>query len=143
MSVTVIPAREIERLSLPRRIALSSEILRIYARMRWLLLRRGLKPTVAALRSTGAAPDGCDRNIALVRGHRLGHATIRVLRVLPTDGRCLMRSLVLTGLLARRGLPTSLVIGVDPGPDFAAHAWVEYDGVALLQAGDYHRLLEL
>jgi hypothetical protein len=45
-----------------------------------------------------------------------------------------MRSLVLTGMLARRGIDTRLVISVRPGDRFAAHAWVEHDGVALLPA---------
>ena len=39
-------------------------------------------------------------------GRRLGHAVARTLRVLPADSRCLMQSLVLTRLLARRGIAT-------------------------------------
>jgi hypothetical protein len=53
---------------------------------------------------------------------------------MPADSRCLMRSLVLTRLLARRGIESRLVISVRPGERFAAHAWVEHDGVALLPA---------
>jgi hypothetical protein len=35
------------------------------------------------------------------------------------------------------------VIGVKPSPSFAAHAWVEVDGQAMLDPGsDYGRLLE-
>jgi hypothetical protein len=43
-----------------------------------------------------------------------------------------MRSLVLVGLLARRGVSSSLVISARPGADFQAHAWVELHGRPLL-----------
>jgi hypothetical protein len=76
---------------------------------------------------------------------RLGRAVVRTLAVLPADSRCLMRSLVLTGMLARRGSPGALVIGVKPGEVFGAHAWVELDGRPLLSAGngEFARLVEL
>jgi hypothetical protein len=45
-----------------------------------------------------------------------------------------MQSLVLTRLLARRGIETRLVIAVRPGERFAAHAWIEHDEVPLLPA---------
>jgi len=55
-----------------------------------------------------------------------------------------MRSLVLTALMARRGVPAMIVIGVCPDP-FAAHAWVEYRGRPLLQpaTAPFERLLEV
>ena len=68
-------------------------------------------------------------------GVRLGRAVTRTLRLVPADSRCLMRSLVLTGLLARRGIDSSLVIGVRPEGEFGAHAWVEHDGRPLLPSG--------
>jgi hypothetical protein len=61
-----------------------------------------------------------------------GRGVTRTLRALPTDSRCLMQSLVLVDILARHGVTTSLVIGVRPGEDFLAHAWVELDGRPLL-----------
>jgi hypothetical protein len=56
-----------------------------------------------------------------------------------------MRSLVLTRVLARRGIDSRLVIGVHPGERFAAHAWLEHDGAALLPAGgsDFDELVTL
>ncbi len=54
-----------------------------------------------------------------------------------------MRSLVLTAMLARRGIPSSVVIGVRPEPEFAAHAWVESDGAAVLPPGRYGRVVEV
>lgn len=111
---------------------LAAEILIAYARVRWLLARRDLKQTVAALRGRGDGAGGApDRREAL----RLTHAVVRVLRLLPTDSRCLVRSLVVLGVLADRGREVELVIGVLPGESFAAHAWVELDGAPLLEAG--------
>jgi hypothetical protein len=80
-----------------------------------------------------------------VQGRRLGYAVVRTLRLLPTDSRCLMRSLVLTRLLARRGIAGTLVIGVRTGERFEAHAWVEHSGTPLLDPGDatFRRLVEL
>ena len=47
---------------------------------------------------------------------------------------CLRQSLVVWWWLRRRGLPAQLRIGtIGSGESFAAHAWVELDGVALAQ----------
>jgi hypothetical protein len=65
---------------------------------------------------------------------------------LPADARCLAQSLVLTRLLAARGIASTFVIGIaEPGEAFGAHAWVERDGVALLPVGGSaeRRLVEL
>ena len=46
--------------------------------------------------------------------------------------RCLQRSLVLQWLLRRRGIMTSLRIGVQKEADgLCAHAWLEHDGQAI------------
>jgi hypothetical protein len=114
-----------------RRAALSCEIVATYARVRWALRRGGLREALEALRSTEVRRvDGH----AVATGRRLGQAVGRTLGVLPADSRCLMQSLVLTRLLARRGIATRLVIAVRPGQRFAAHAWIEHDQVALLPA---------
>ena len=70
---------------------------------------------------------------------------VRTLTLLPTDSRCLMRSLVLTQLLARRGIESRFVLGVRSGAEFKAHAWVERNDVPLLPPGDagFERLLEI
>jgi hypothetical protein len=132
------------RLSPARKLVLAAEVLAVYLRARWLLWRHDLPRAVGELRSQyadGGAPSADDRAAA----ERLSRAVSRTLRLLPTDSRCLVRSLVLTALLARRGLPGVLVIGVRPGEDFAAHAWVELEGRALLPTGDeqFGRLAEL
>jgi hypothetical protein len=114
---------------------LTIEILAAYASARFLLIRRGLPAAIETLRAIEVmpgAPAPSSERIAQAIGVRLGIAVCRVLSVLPTDSRCLVRSLVLTRLLARRGLPSALVIGVRPGPNFEAHAWIESGGVPLL-----------
>ena len=70
---------------------------------------------------------------------------MRTLSPLPADSRCLVRSLVLVRLLARRGLPATLVLGASNTDGFEAHAWVEQDGRAVLPTGGgrFERLAEL
>jgi Transglutaminase-like superfamily len=125
--------------------ALGVEILTAYARVRWLLWRCDLVTTLKQLRADGDGPASRALGHDDLDGRRLGSAVGRTLRVLPTDSRCLMRSLVLSSLLARRQIDSSLVIGVRSAPSFAAHAWVEHDGEALLPDGEEHylRLVEL
>ena len=56
-----------------------------------------------------------------------------------------MRSLVLLSMLEKRGVASTLVIGVRSEPEFAAHAWIEYEGEALLPSGNgqYARMVEI
>jgi hypothetical protein len=113
---------------------LLAEILGTYVRVRWLMLRRDLGETVAVLR--GGSEPAADATMPFRNGWRLADAVARSLRLLPTDSRCLMRSLVLLAMLERRGVQASLVIGVKTDPKFAAHAWVERDGHPLLPSGN-------
>jgi Transglutaminase-like superfamily len=132
-----------ERLPAAAKLGLAAEILVAYARARRALRRRRLPAAAAAMRSSREL--GCEASeIDYGAGLRLGAAVDRVLGVLPCDPRCLTRSLVLTALLARRGVGSTLVIGVRPDP-FAAHAWVECRGRPLLApaAEPFERLLEV
>jgi len=128
-------------LSLIRKGSLAAEILVAYARVRWLLWRRDLPQALEAIR--GVSPG--QRKEQDATDARLAHAVQRTLRQLPTDSRCLMQSLVLTSLLARRGRGSRLVIGVSPAGDFTAHAWVERAGRPLLPAHEreFGRLADL
>jgi hypothetical protein len=132
-------------LSPREKIELVVEIAAAYARARWLLRHSDLPTTVAALRSAPAPPRNTQVRDSTRAGLRLGRAMARTLRPIPFDSRCLMRSLVLTRLLARRGIDSSLVIAVQSEPTFRAHAWVERDGVPLLEpAGPpFHIIAEL
>jgi hypothetical protein len=132
--------------SLGERLILAVEILVVYVQARWWLHRDGVEKAVERLRSRGTAPEEpADSLVSYTAVARLGGVVLRTLAPLPSDTRCLARSLVLTGLVARRGLRSTLVIGVSPGPDFKAHAWVEHWKRPALPAGEgeYERLLEL
>jgi hypothetical protein len=135
-------------LSVAERAGLAAEILRSYV-----LARRALRrdPIVAVLETLRSQAPSAVRATYAVDGHtldearRLGRAVVRTLALLPGDTRCLVRSLVLTRLLARRGISTRLVIGARAAPKFVAHAWVEYAGSPVLSPGDgsFGRLVEL
>lgn len=125
------------------RVRLIAEISSLYALTRWSLRRNDLPATVQKLRARGerlaARPAPVDDP------KRLVGITISVLTRVPADSRCLIRSLVVLGLLARRGVETRLVIGVNLDAGFTAHAWVERRGVALLspESFGHGRLLTL
>ena len=72
-------------------------------------------------------------------------AAERVVARIPGDSRCLMRSLVVLAMLARRGVDARLVLAARPTPEFAAHAWVERTGDPLLPTRGFGdaRLAEL
>lgn len=121
--------------------ALVLEILRDYARVRWLLWRRDLPTVVATLRAGSGLTTDLRRQAI---GTRLGHAVERTLNWVPFDSRCLARSLVLTSMLSRRRIDSRLVIGVDTEAGFGAHAWVESGDKALLSPLEHSsRLVEL
>ena len=127
------------RLPFARKIGLALEVLREYVRVRRELRRATLPEALERLR----APDSGTASPEDIT--RLARAVRRTLRLVPTDTRCLSQSLVLTALLARRGVRSTLVIGVSPGESFGAHAWIEHQGVPLLPAheADFQRLTEL
>ncbi len=130
-----------DRLSPARKAALAVEIVVAYARVRWFLRRQDFPRALELIRTTGSG----EPRIGTATDDRLARAVRRTLRRLPADSRCLMQSLVLTRLLARRGRASRLVIGVTPKKRFGAHAWVERDGVPLLPAyaHEFERLTEL
>jgi hypothetical protein len=121
------------------------EILLAYLQVRRALRRDPIERAVARLRRSGQFLDGRRTGNALGEARRLGRAVSKALTVVPGDTRCLTRSLVLMRLLARRGISARLVIGARAAPGFLAHAWVVYDGHAVLATGDglFDRLVEL
>jgi hypothetical protein len=129
--------------SVREKLGLGCEIASAYGRARWWLWRTDLPRTIAALRegrSNGLESADLERV-----GLRLGWVVGRALRHLPFDSRCLMRSLVLTSLLARRGIASELVIAVHPESGLQAHAWVESRGVPLLPPAEppFRRMVEI
>ena len=111
---------------------LGLEIVRTYIQVRVSMRRRDVRAVVSQLRAADI-PAMRHRELAAAR---LGAIVQRTLASVPPRSRCLVQSLVLTRLLARRGIESSLVIAVSPGRRFAAHAWVESGGVELLPPAD-------
>ena len=131
------------------RLRLTAEVLSTYARVRWVMRDDDAERAVRRLRTDARGPvksPGSEREqgLELLAAWRLAHATRRVLESLPSDSRCLFRSLTLMCLLERRGISQTLVVAVRPRP-FGAHAWLEVSGEAVLPEADpgYERLLEL
>jgi hypothetical protein len=133
------------RLRADERIRIATEIVATYCAARWWLLRLSFPESVAAARDVVPTTSVALSDDELrSTGVRLGNAVRRTLRVLPVDSRCLVTALVLTRMLARRGIDCSFILGVRAQPRFAAHAWVERGGVALLPTSpDFHRLAEI
>ncbi len=144
MNLPVVPTDRL-RLTRAERIRLGSEIIAAYLAVRWRLVRSGLPQTVAAARNvstSGLTP--IDEAASASAALRLGRSVERTLGTLPFDSRCLIRSLVLLRILARRGLEASMVLGVSAKPGFTAHAWVEYEGIPLLPtSARFERLTEM
>ena len=131
------------RLPIADKVRLVAEIVGTYVRARRRMRHADIRDVVGELR-TWAQRRGGRPAPTMNDALRLGRAVHKTLGPLPFDSRCLVQSLVLTSLLARRGVTGTLVIGVRPGDDFAAHAWVELDGIALLAPGfEFARLAEL
>jgi hypothetical protein len=124
--------RRERRLGLARRAVLAAEVVATYGNVRRLLRRHTLTETLQALRGSSPLTAPVDAEL----GRHLAWATVRTISVLPLDSRCLMRSLVLMGVLAHRGMPATFVLSAAPGPQFEAHAWVEYAGNPLLVPAD-------
>jgi hypothetical protein len=127
------------------KVALIVEVLGTYVRATWWLRRYGVTDAVAKLRSFSTGRTIAESSASYDAVVRLSNVVVRTLTPLPSDTRCLARSLVLTGVLARRGFRSTLIIGVSPAPEFKAHAWVEHRDRPVLPegGGEYHRLVQL
>jgi transglutaminase-like putative cysteine protease len=122
------------RLNPAERARLIIEILASYREARRAL--RSMQIELAVERLRGGARADADRGTdseVLYQAWRLGRAVELTL------------TLVLTQMLARRGIPAKLVIGARAKPSFSAHAWVEQAGEPVLPAGEHSfgRLVEL
>ena len=139
MSVSAPP--RLAPLTRAAKLRLVAEILHAYVVVRWRMRRPDIRAVVTQLRGDGSD----ERRSDFLLARRLARAVVRTLSFLPTDNRCLARSLVLDTLLARRALRSVVILAARSEPDFAAHAWVEHDGVPVLPPGSpsYKRLIEL
>jgi hypothetical protein len=141
--MTAAAPPQLERLSLVEKVRLILEILAAYPAAQRLVRANRLQDMVSAAREVDSSPHCVAAELEHTLAVRLGVAVTRTLRLLPTDARCLVRSLVLTRLLARRANPSQIIIGVTTGDEFAAHAWVEHEHQPVLPPGRHERLMEL
>jgi len=143
--VSYVTPLDRERLALGSRLRLAVEVLLTYVRVRARMRDNDAERAVARLRRHRRVQVGdLSEGVQFLAALRLAYAAGRVLNLLPTDSRCLYRSLTVMCMLDRRGLEQTLVIAVRSQP-FSAHAWVEVDGQPVLPDGEpgYERLLEL
>lgn len=141
--MNVVTPVDLHTLSRGWRARIALEVIVTYARVRWVMRGGDVQRAVAQLRG-GVGHCALDGDLQLLAAWRLARIVRRVLDPLPSDSRCLFRSLTLMGMLERRGISQTLVIAVRPNP-FAAHAWIEVDTRPMLPAADpgFERLLEL
>lgn len=105
----------------------------------WLALRAGgFAWTLKTARSIAERRPPTAAGAAEVRGVA-GRVAV-VAAFFPGRALCLEQSLALYWLLRRRGVAARLRVGVHPAP-FAAHAWIEYEGVPVNE--DEDRIREL
>jgi hypothetical protein len=117
------------------RVQLGGEIALTYLRVARIGRRSDVRAVLRQLRDAALVRLPPTSAAAADAAH-LARATQRVLGHLPGDTRCLNQSLVLSVLLARRGVASHVVIAVrGREEEFGAHAWVEADGHALLPPG--------
>jgi hypothetical protein len=143
----VVTPTDLERLTLGDRLSLALEVAVTYFRVRRQMRQGDAERAVAVLRARAAASRAsfdAESSSGFLAGWRLSRAVRKVLTRIPGDSRCLFKSLTLMCMLERRGIQQLVVIAVRPRP-FAAHAWVEVDGHAVLPDADpgYERLMEL
>jgi hypothetical protein len=147
--VSPVTPLNLDRLALRPRLSLTAEVLSTYMHVRWVMRDDDAERAVRRLRADArnsmrnSAP-ASESDLQVFAARRLAHATRRVLEILPSDSRCLFRSLTLLCLLERRDISQTLVLAVRPRP-FGAHAWVEVEGRPVLPDAEpgYERLLEL
>ncbi|MDQ3721881.1 MAG: lasso peptide biosynthesis protein, partial [Actinomycetota bacterium] len=99
-----------------RRLRLALEIIWAYVIVRFSLRRRGAARTLDSVRRRPGIALPLDGYSSLATAMRLGRGVQKTLGVLPLDSRCLIRSLVLTRLLARRGLDSTVVFAARSKP---------------------------
>ena len=94
-------------------------------------MQKRLPPRATQERSKAKLAEVVRKTCRMVRAgahYGVGHPT------------CLVESLALWYLLQEQSIPAQLRIGVRKLSDkFEAHAWVEYDGVALNQVDEAHQ----
>lgn len=111
-------------------------------------VRRGMKLTLPqTLAKSNAGNNTRLAENAMTEALRIGRLVNGAARCGPFPANCLVRSLTVWWLLARRGVPSELVIGAHIEPSgLRAHAWVECDRQVINDRSDvaeWYRPFEL
>ena len=134
--------RRIRRLTLAKiRLALEVGIALAVARLVILLVPM---PTLAAQLKRWGGTVSTRPNLAAAQLQQLSGYLHTVGRYTPWRSLCLEQALAARWLLWRRGLPTTLHLGVaKQGDQLTAHAWLECDGVLVTGARGMARFTPL
>lgn len=121
--------------SIDGRISASAirDVFIIVAKMHWQLKKWDLKSILQALieyRRTRTSLPAIDQAEVQQRVAESAKTFNRARPYIPIETCCLIDSLSLVGFLAKRGLHSSLVMGVACDP-FSAHAWVQHGPLVL------------
>lgn len=125
------------------RVRIFAEVMAAYAPLLVRLRGNDLRAMVAEARSPQRRRIPTAESERYDTARRLGSIVTRSLAVLPTDKRCLIRSLVTLRMLEHRSIDGRLVLGVRSQDGFSAHAWVECEGRPVLPIGDHRPLVDL
>lgn len=108
------------------------DVFLMVAMTRWQLKVRHLKPILQALSNyrDGRASPLSDGHAGQQRLLAAATAFNSVRPYVPIETCCLIDSLSMVRFLAKRGLPSCLVMGIACDP-FSAHAWVQYGPLVL------------
>jgi Transglutaminase-like superfamily len=100
--------------------------------------------TIALLGSpAGAVPDVPVGAAPLEEAERVGGAVARAAELLPWHPTCLRQALAARRMLRRRGIASSLHLGVRSGAEWAAHAWVTVEGTPVVGRPGHERFVPL
>ncbi|SER14451.1 lasso peptide biosynthesis B2 protein [Sphingobium sp. YR768] len=116
---------------------LTSIVAAILSRLLW-LWRAKHWPFARMIGRLGELADHADRGPSRRDNGKLAHITRSFEYadlIVGSHDRCLSRSLALAAACRKRGLPTTLVIGVQADP-FAAHCWVQDGSTVLNEKSD-------
>lgn len=92
----------------------------------------GLRRTLRTIRRL-APPERAMREVEYESVERVARRVALAAAFFPGRVACLEQSLALYWILQRAGVPAAFRIGALPS-QFAAHAWVEYDGQPVLES---------
>lgn len=128
-----------------RRLAAEAAAELLRARVRTLLPARHYTRDFGTITRTGTAGEvGPEQRLEAAR---IGRMVAAVARYMPFRALCLQQAIAVRRMLARRGVPAAVLLGVardqrdraQPGAGRAAHAWVEVGGMVVSGAGELSR----